>query len=170
MPITSIILPSAPEQLIHEQMHSVQSNVVSPNIDSLILPFVLLWDPLNQFPVSFPQGLPCLSCSRPLTVLQWKLGQSVGLLPRVIHSIQYTVLVISTIYGCENKHTVVATDPRVLQFLSFQLPFVLHRTGFTKQFIECAINLVSEGLTIAGVEKYVVKSRRKYTAFLLLRV
>ncbi len=50
----------------------------------------------------------------------------------------------------------VATDPRILEMLTFeQLPFVLlHRTGFTKAFISSIIQLVCKGMTIVQVEQY----------------
>ena len=151
MSITGITLPLSPEQLVNAQQCG--------NIDSYILPHVILWDPLNQFPSSFPHGISCPTCSKLLDkITYWKWGQSTGLQPRVIHGLETTILIVPAI--CGNKHTLVSTDPRILNILKYeQLPFVLlHRTGFSKQFVLSIIQLLSEGMTISRVEQYIKKS------------
>ena len=87
-------------------------------------------------------------CSKPLTKrIYWKRGQSTGLQPRVIH--EYTVLVVPAVYSCEYEHTVSSTDPSIVNVLCWeQHPFVLlHRTGFTKHFVNTIIDLLQEGMT-----------------------
>lgn len=101
MSITGIILPPSPEQLVNAQPCGT--------IDSFILPHVILWDPLNQFPSSFPHGVPCPNCSELLDqTVYWKWGQSIGIQPRVIHGLENTILIVPAVYICGNKHTVVA--------------------------------------------------------------
>ena len=161
--VTAIIPPPAPE-VVAKNLNS---------LSSLIFPYVLLWDPLHQFPGCFYDGVPCPHCSQPLIrTIYWKMGQSIGLQPRVIHCIEYTVLVVPAVYSCVHEHTVVSTDPSIVNVLHVeQQPFVLlHRTGFTKHFVRTVIHLLQEGMNIAKIELYIAKSRKSYTASLYLRL
>ncbi len=124
-------------------------------------------------PLFFPNGLLCPSCTQPLNkIVHWKWGQSDGLKPRLIHNVEHTVLIVAAVYTFVCEHTMVATDPRILKMLQFeQLPFILlHRTGFTKGFINSIIQLVWGGMTIVQVEQYVVNCRREYIASLYVRL
>ncbi len=163
--VTAIIPPPAPEVL----KFSGHTN----GIASFVLPYVMLWDPLHQLPGLFTNGASCPQCSQQLNeTVYWKWGQSSGVQPRTIHCIEYTVLIVSAVYSCACKHTVVASDPRILSTLTFeQQPFVLfHRTGFTKHFINTVINLLREGMTLTRIELYVAKCRKDYGSSLHLRM
>lgn len=165
MSVTAIILPPAPELLA--KLHP------GGNLNNFILPHVILWDPLNQFPGLFAGGVLCSSCSKQLKeIVRWKWGQSLGLQPRVIHGLETTILIVPAVYSCVNEHTIVATDPRILKLLNSDLlPFVLlHRTGFSKQFVSAIIHLLCEGMTISRVEQYITKTRKEYVANLYLRL
>jgi len=102
----------------------------------------------------------------------WKMGQSKGIQPRVIHDMEHTVLVVPAVYSCPNEHTMSATDPSIMSMLTAEeQPFtLLHRTGFTKCFLRSIIHLISESMTISAVESYIIKSRRHYAASLLMQV
>ena len=162
MSITAVIPPPAP---------LIRCN--PENVASLALPFVLLWDPLQQYSPYFCDGITCPQCSKPLKRrVYWKCGQSSGLQPRVVHCIEYTVLVVPAVYSCEYEHTVSSTDPSIVNVLRWeQHPFVLlHRTGFTKHFINTIITLLQEGMTISRIELFIAKCRKDYVAHLYLRL
>ncbi len=162
MSTSAIIVPPALELIFNRE-----------TIDSCILPHIILWDPLNQWPRSFKEGMLCPYCSQLLAkIIYWKWGQSDGLQPRVIHGIESTVLIVPAVYTCIHEHTVVATDPRILKELVFeQLPFILlHRTGFTKAFITSIIQLMRGGMTIVQVENYITSCRREFIASLYVRL
>ena len=162
MSITAVIPPPAP---------LIRCN--PENVASLALPFVLLWDPLQQYSPYFCDGITCPQCFKPLKRrVYWKCGQSSGLQPRVVHCIEYTVLVVPAVYSCEYEHTVSSTDPSIVNVLRWeQHPFVLlHRTGFTKHFINTIITLLQEGMTISRIELFIAKCRKDYVAHLYLRL
>lgn len=157
--MSAIIPPPAPETMKLDHQ----------GFASIILPHILLWDPLHQFSRC---SVLCPQCSQPLKTAYWKWGQSAGSQPRKIHCIEYIVIIIPAVYSCAHDHLVVANDPRILRVLTLeQQPFVLlHRTGFTKHFINTVVQLFQEGMTIAKIEQYILKSRENYIADLYLRV
>lgn len=144
MSVTAILVPPAPELLVN--METVYDD---EGFSSLILPHIILWDPLNQLSSYFPQGMLCPNCSQPLKkIAHWKSGQ-----PRIIHDTHNTVLIVPAVYTCDYEHTLVATDPRILKIFTFdRIPFILlHRTGFTKTFINSIIQLLYGGMELSTI-------------------
>ena len=59
-------------------------------------------------------------------------------MPRTIHDVNDVVLLVSTVYACEDGHRLLAHDARVLKMItspSLVLFVLLHQTGFTKEFV-----------------------------------
>lgn len=140
-------------------------------LEDLILPYVILWDPLHQYSTHFQDGLQCNNCSGVLMKECWKQGQSAGNEPRLIHGVEHTIIVVSAVYHCQNGHTTSATSPSILQMVDINyLPFILfHRTGFTKMLVRSIIQLTSEGMTLAAIERYLKKMRQECGTSLLLQ-
>lgn len=91
----AIVVPPAPELIFN-------GKTVDESFSSFILPYIILWDPLNQLSHSFP-----MLCPQPLNkVVYWKWGQSDGLQPRttrVIHDVDCSYSSSSLylcLYGC----------------------------------------------------------------------
>lgn len=75
----------------------------------------------------------CITCGLPYTTTYWNDGSSTCKEPRVIHSIDNIVYLVSAVYVCSNKHRLLAHDPRVQQCFPTKsvIPFVLfHKTWF----------------------------------------
>ena len=100
------------------------------------------------------------------------MGQTNSLQPRVIHAIDYTILLISAVYKCPVGHESSSTDPRIIDLVGdHNVPFILlHKTGFTKSFEGSVIELVKQGMTVKGIESYVKQMRLRYTASLIVKV
>lgn len=66
------------------------------------------------------------------------------------------VVLISYQYVCSNNHHCLTTDPRISDVMkSEHIPFILlHKSGFVKSFVRRVIGLISEGMTIAAVERF----------------
>lgn len=104
----------------------------------------------------------CIECAQPTIRNAWKVGQSRGLQPRVIHDIDLVVLLVSCQYKCCNGHCILTTDPRILELVSVEhIPFILlHKTGFTKSFARKVIGLLEEGMSISSIERFIKQQRR----------
>ena len=108
----------------------------------------------------------CVECSKPVDRKVWKISQSQALQPRLLHDIDSMVVLISCQYVCPNNHHYLTTDPRILEVMkSEDIPFVLlHKSGFVKSFVHRVIGLISEGMTIAAVERFITEQRRLFIA------
>lgn len=105
--------------------------------------------------------LACLNehCSLiPLSLKCWKTGQTLSLQSRLIHTSEYTVLLVSAVYKCPVGHEVSSTDPRILELVGeHNIPFILlHKTGI---FEETVIELVKQGITLRSIEDITKKSQ-----------
>ena len=141
------------------------------SLNDLILPRVIIWDPLTQLPVL--NRCPAEGCEKNLALSVWTIGESKATQPRVLHDTHSMVLLVSAVYKCgNNEHTVFATDPRLIKNIkSFQLPFtLLHRTGFTRTFIHCVISLAKEGMPMQAIVRHIQSLREQFAAELLLRL
>ena len=167
-PVCAVIPPPLPENIIAASMSTEQPL----DLSTVMLPHVILWDLLSQYLATFSGGLVCSQCSQSMFKQYWKLGQSDGKQPRVIHSLEHTVLVVSAVYGCHNQHTMSATDPSIVNMLNVhQQPYaLLHRTGLTRFLVRSVIRLFSGTVTISAIESYIIKSRKEYAATLLMQV
>lgn len=132
-----------------------------------ILPHVLLWNPLQQFQ---HLQMVCVheQCSlSPLVLKCWKMGQTHSLQPRILHTSEHTILLVSALYVCPVGHEVSSTDPRLMDYVdvSHNIPFILlHRTGFVRNFVHTVIELAQQGMTLRSVEKFIQQMRRHYAA------
>ena len=124
----------------------------------------MLWDPVLQFGNEI--RCPERACGVSLNTKNWKWGQSTGSQPRLLHDLDYTVLLVSVVWSCENNHEVLSTDPRILKIVSDKygfMPFILlHKIGFTRAFIYTMIEIIQEGGTFSGVERMVKQKRMMY--------
>ena len=126
--------------------------------DEYLLPSVILWDPLSMYHSSL-QGravLVCTTCSKELKVACWNDGSSSHLQPRLIHSIEDFVLLVSAVYTCEEGHRILAHDQRILSSLPCKdmIPFTLiHKTGFTTNFVNLCGSLCQIGINFHSLEQ-----------------
>ncbi len=91
----------------------------------------------------------------------WNDGHTPHCMPRTIHDVNDIVLLVSTIYVCEDGHRTLAHDARVLRIISD--PFVLlHQTGFTKDFIDLCTSLCHSGMNFHSFEAIIGKTRWEY--------
>ena len=149
-----VIPPLSPHGLLpHDQLEWSCDNFAG-----YILPYVLLWNPLQQF------HLVCVHdhCRSPLLLKCWKLGQANSLQPRVLHTSEHTVILVSAVYVCPAGHEVSSTDPRLMEYVGdHNIPFILlHKTGFMRNFVHTVIELVQQGMTLCGVERFVQTMRQ----------
>lgn len=165
VPLSVIISPPLP----HDQLRTEAPTALLSNLPQFVLPYVMLWNPLLQLlPTRVGTGIPVCtigSCVGSLELKCWKVGQANSLQPRIVHTFEHTVLLVSAVFLCSFGHEVCSTDPRFLeQFSQAHVPFVLlHRTGFVKQFIQSTMSLIQQGLNFASVERFVSDRRQHFT-------
>ena len=127
------------------------------------LPLVILWDPHTTHPQFVTSKfMKCNSCGLSIALIHWLDGTSPAKQPRVLHSIDRIVLLVSAVYGCVNKHKVLAHDEVILQCFTQQylVPFVLfHRTGFTRDLADTCMALVRRGVNFHNMETIVLERR-----------
>lgn len=158
----TVIAPPSSYSILESSQ--VQMSVSASDMNSYILPYLLIWDPIHQFPAHFRRGLQCIhrDCDSYLTVKHWKCGQTNALQPRVVHEISHTILLVSVVYVCDNGHEVQSTDPGILQKLTVEehVPFILlHRTGFTRDFIHSILQLFVQGMHLQCIETFIAERR-----------
>ena len=147
-------------------------------LSDLILPHVLLWNPLLLFQCIFTDRFQChphdnCHANVIVNVTRWNIGSNAGHCPRIIHDIGYMVLLVSAIYECPNGHELLATDPRLLQCLPEQeyVPFILfRRSGVMQSFARTVITLTVEGLSICAIERFIISQRTDHITFLQLKL
>lgn len=139
---------------------------------SQVLPFVMLWDPIQMYPNVIPNICTVEACSSVLCIKEWRIGQSQALQPRILHSVECIVLLVSPQYSCEQGHTLCCTDPRLFSDLIDELiPFVLlHRTGFTREFVHTVIRLLHEGLTARSIERFIQGRRQQLASIIMIQI
>lgn len=130
---------------------------------------MIVWDP---FASVLSLSSQCVECNQPVQHNAWKIGQSQGLQPRILHDIDSIVVIVSCQYRCTNKHVFLTTDPRVLRLIPAEnIPLILlHRTGLMKSFCRKIIGLVGEGMSISAVERFIKQQRRLSVAVLVTQV
>ena len=131
--------------------------------EDLFLPLVIVWSPYLTYPTLFPPGsLQCPSCGCALQHSYWNDGSSSTSQPRLLHDIHNVALLVSATYICENRHRVLAHDECILKCFTAQrmIPFVLlFRTGFTLEFIDTCMALVTRGLNFYNIESFITEKR-----------
>ena len=144
-------------------------------IEGFLLPYILVWNPLLLFPTFFPQGVQCPKpgCKSYVRFSLWNVGRSISHGPRILHEMNYIVLLVPAMYLCTDGHELISTDPYILQQFPEQehIPFFLfHRSGITRQFCRAVISLCIEGLSFSAVEHFITSRRTDYIASLQLQV
>ena len=85
--------------------------------------------------------------------------------PRLIHCVNFNVILVSRIYRCSNDHRVLAHNPGIIKSFSSGhlrclLPFHLwHRTGFTIPLLEYVTDMCDSGMSLRHVESTLSSNR-----------
>ena len=123
---------------------------------SIILPSVLLWNPLHVFKSSFPSGcMSCPDCGKTAIVHYWNDGSAPNKMPRTIYGLHSQVLLVSAVIVCGNGHRTLSHDERVLRLIPAhtQIPFILlHKTGLTLECAETILTLCGQGINFYSIE------------------
>lgn len=127
------------------------------------LPTVILWNPLVTYSEFFcDDSFVCQTCSRQLCHSHWNDGSSSNKQPRLVHDTSNIVLLVSSVYTCDNGHILLAHDTRVLDIQPSKtaVPFVLmHRTGFTRTFLNMVEAYCQTGMNFHSLEAAVANIR-----------
>lgn len=138
---------------------SLASTVPSDQVVELSnnpLPSVIIWNPiiLPMFHSSFQ--LKCPICQSELRFWKWKDGRTERDMPRKLYCIQEQVLLVSSVYLCDNHHQVLSHHPSILEELRkllFRVPFVLfHKAGVTSELYNYISVSIHTGICIQDVE------------------
>lgn len=96
-----------------------------------VLPHVILWSPLVQLQhvLSDSHQCPHEQCLATITSNEhgWNIGCSAGTCPRLIHDVDYMIILVPAVYTCQCGHVTLGTDPRILARIAEQefIPFIL---------------------------------------------
>ena len=145
------------------------------SVAAVLLPHVVLWDPIAQFPMFFQHEVVCptAGCTQTLSLCRWNSGSSAGHCPRFLHDMEHITLLVPAVYQCKQGHQTVSTDPRILMYFKEQehIPFILlHRSGMTRDFARTVIHLAIEGLAFTAIERFVINRRLEYIASIRLKI
>jgi hypothetical protein len=137
-----------------------------PCPEAFLLPAVILWNPMLSHSNALPTtGLSCLKCKRPCRMAYWNDGSSEHTQPRLIHDVEDAVLLVSAVYLCDEGHKTLAHNPTVLDMLPSKLivPFILvHKTGFTLNFVNLCVSLCQSGMNFHSLEGVIGHRRWEY--------
>lgn len=140
---------------------SISENPSTENEFSL--PPVLLWSPLVTYADFFENNpIICTTCSTPLYHLYWNDGSCAYKNPRVIHDVENIVLLVSAVYVCGSGHKLVAHHNWILDMLPSKtgVPFLLlHRTGFTRRFVNIVDSFCQTGMNFYSLEAAISHAR-----------
>ena len=133
------------------------SKGTTPHPDQYLLPTIYIWNPITYL------ALQCPLCSTPLKQHNgyWADG-SHSFKPRILHSFRYSALLVSRIYQCSNNQIILAHDERIVKLLpsSLQAPFILlHKTGYTREFVDEILALCKSGINFYKIESMVIEAR-----------
>lgn len=123
-------------------------------------PAVILWNPLLSH--HFTVEINCPDCGSSCGMKHWNDGSCESQQPRLLHAFDNIVVLVSAVYECMHGHLIFAHDARILDSLpsEVEIPFVLlHRTGFTTQFIEMCNSLVRSGMNFYNIESLIIEKR-----------
>ena len=147
------------------------------SISDIILPHVLLWNPLIQFR-SVIQNLHCPHerCCHYVSgdhALIWNTGEHAGHCPRLLHDLNHVVLLVSVIYNCPVGHQLIGTDPRILSHIPEQefIPFILfHKYGVMRAFARWIIAQTVQGISLRSTELLIKSLRNQYIESLQMQL
>ncbi len=104
--------------------------------------------------------------------MKWKSGDAFKGI-RIIHDMEFTILLVSSTYECSLGHHLLATDPGLLVQLPEQeyVPFILfHRSGVTRRYARFVINLTVQGLSFSSIERLIISLRNDHLQSLQLKL
>ena len=96
--------------------HMMVGSEIPSDPSTLLMPRVIIWNPLLQFPLIRLSLEKCLkeNCNGDLTFYTWANGERKGMQPRLIHDMQSIVILVGAIYRCSSDHVVYSTDANIL--------------------------------------------------------
>ncbi len=124
------------------------------------MPSILLWNPLLSY-VKYVQ-VTCPECDSAIQVKFWNDGAAPSRQPRMLHTFDNIVLLVSCVYKCNQGHECFSSDARILALIPCQveLPFLLlHRTGFTTEFLEMCNSFIGTGMNFYNMESLIIERR-----------
>lgn len=137
---------------------------------------MILWNPILQFSSisNVLNKCPIEGCKGVIHIHGWTIGSTSGTQPRILHDLNYVILLVGAIYRCNfnSSHVIYSTDPRVINKINpVWLPFhLLHRSGYTHHFVQSVINLVQEGLSVEAISRHVKNQRDQYIKEIMLKL
>ena len=83
------------------------------------MPAVIIWNPYLIYPQITPQDLLSVLNVEVLRMYEayWNDGGSASRQPRLLHSVEDIVYLISAVYVCDNRHKLLSHDTVVLSLL-----------------------------------------------------
>lgn len=131
--------------------------------EDFFLPSVIIWNPYIIYPHIFPPGsIKCFHCGMSMHEGYWNDGSSTDKQPRILHGIENTVILVSAVYVCDNRHKLLAHDEIVLDKFPSKnmIPFLLlHRTGFTRELTDLCTALCRRGINFYNLESIIIERR-----------
>ena len=128
-----------------------------------LMPPIILWSPLEQFPMMKTKLCTCPKCNSGEVILHpstWRDGtKSRRSEPRKVYGEDGVTLLVGRVYTCSKGHEVIGYHPSILEKIpACFIPFDLwHITGFTRKASLSIISLITSGISIHGI--YFFKSR-----------
>lgn len=107
----------------------------------------------------------CPSCGQPTKHSHWNDGSTSSTQPRLLHDLDNILYLVSAVYRCENKHSLLAHDETILSSFPAPnlIPFVLlKRTGVTTSLAEMCTSFIIRGLNFHAMES-LISDRRMIT-------
>ena len=126
------------------------------------MPAVIIWNLYLIYPqIIPPRSIKCIECGGSMDEAYWNDGGSASRQPRLLHSIEDIVYLISAVYVCDNKHKLLSHDTVVLSLLPKEvIPFILsHQTGVTRQLFNMCTSLCKKGMTFFDMESFILEKR-----------
>jgi len=135
-----------------------------PQPEDFLHPSVIIWNPFEEHKLE--KTTKCPHCQEYLHSHEkyWADGTQ-PYQPRTIHSFDHTVLLVSRVYRCFSWQVLLAHDERLLQTLAkyIDIPFVLlHKTGYTKEFINKVVALCNNGINLFKIESMCIEEHWNY--------
>ena len=81
--------------------------------------------------------------------------------PRKIYGTDGVTILVGRVYKCLTGHEIVGYHPGILQQIpNCFIPFRLwHKTGFTTEFIDLIVSLITAGMSVSGVRNFYQKKQ-----------
>ena len=124
-----------------------------------LMPPIILWSPLEQFPMMKTKLCTCPKCNSGEVILHpstWRDGtKSRRSEPRKVYGEDGVTLLVGRVYTCSKGHEVIGYHPSILEKIpACFIPFDLwHITGFTRKASLSIISLITSGISIHGISE-----------------